>query len=39
MDLDIIFEDKDIIVLNKSKGVVVHPGGKFRKYSRKCFNI
>ena len=26
MDLDIIFEDKDIIVLNKSKGVVVHPG-------------
>ena len=26
MNLDIIFEDKDIIVLNKSKGVVVHPG-------------
>ena len=31
MDLDIIFEDKDIIVLNKSKGVVVHPGaGNFK---------
>ena len=26
IDLEIIFEDKDIIVLNKSKGVVVHPG-------------
>ena len=26
MNLDIIFEDKDIIVLNKSKGMVVHPG-------------
>ena len=25
MDLDILYEDKDIIVVNKSKGVVVHP--------------
>ena len=25
MDLDILYEDKDIIVINKSKGVVVHP--------------
>ena len=24
--LDIIFEDKDILVLNKPKGMVVHPG-------------
>ena len=26
MDLDIIFEDEDIIVVNKPSGVVVHPG-------------
>ena len=26
MELDIIFEDADIIVLNKKAGVVVHPG-------------
>ena len=26
MKLDIIFEDKDILVLNKPKGLVVHPG-------------
>lgn len=26
MDLDIIFEDEDIIVLNKPAGIVVHPG-------------
>ena len=25
MDLDILYEDNDIIVLNKAKGVVVHP--------------
>ena len=24
--LDIVFEDKDILVLNKPKGMVVHPG-------------
>ena len=26
MDLDIIFEDEDIIVLNKPSGLIVHPG-------------
>ncbi len=26
MDLDIIFEDSDVIVLNKPKNIVVHPG-------------
>ncbi len=26
IDLDIIYEDKDILVLNKPKGMVVHPG-------------
>jgi 23S rRNA pseudouridine1911/1915/1917 synthase len=28
MSLDIIFEDKDILVLNKASGIVVHPGVK-----------
>ena len=32
IDLEIIFEDKDILVLNKPKGMVVHPGaGNFEK--------
>lgn len=26
MDLDIIYEDNDVIVINKPKGLVVHPG-------------
>lgn len=26
MDLDVIFEDNDIIIVNKQKGIVVHPG-------------
>lgn len=26
MDLDIVFEDKDFLIVNKPKGVVVHPG-------------
>lgn len=26
MDLDIVYEDKDIIVINKPSGLVVHPG-------------
>ncbi|MBI9077238.1 MAG: RluA family pseudouridine synthase [Desulfatibacillum sp.] len=26
MDLDILFEDKDIVVVNKAPGLVVHPG-------------
>ena len=25
MDLDIIYEDEDVIIVNKAKGVVVHP--------------
>ena len=25
MDLDIIYEDKDVIVINKPSGLVVHP--------------
>ncbi len=31
--LDIIFEDQDIIVINKAKGMVVHPAaGHFREH-------
>lgn len=26
MNIDVIYEDNDVIVINKSKGVVVHPG-------------
>lgn len=26
MDLDVLYEDKDLIVINKPKGMVVHPG-------------
>ncbi len=26
IDLDIVYEDDDIIIINKSKGMVVHPG-------------
>lgn len=26
MDLDIVFEDQDFLILNKPKGIVVHPG-------------
>ena len=29
--LDIIYEDKDILIINKPQGMVVHPGaGKFK---------
>ena len=31
MKLDIVFEDKDILVLNKPKGLVVHPGAGNKK--------
>ena len=32
MSLDIMYEDKDIIIINKSPGVVVHPGaGNYEK--------
>ena len=37
--LDIIYEDDDIIVVNKAKGMVVHPAArKSRWYSCKCDN-
>ena len=26
INLDVHFEDKDIIIINKPKGMVVHPG-------------
>ena len=39
MPLDIIYEDKDILIINKEKGIVVHPGArKFRGYPSKCHN-
>ena len=32
MDLDILYEDDDIIIINKSTGIVVHPGaGNYEK--------
>ena len=35
--LDIVYEDKDILVVNKQKGLVVHPGNrKSRWNSSKC---
>tara|TARA_B100002051_G_C16657525_1_gene597333 strand:+ start:49 stop:1050 length:1002 start_codon:yes stop_codon:yes gene_type:complete len=49
IDLDIIYEDKDILVINKPKGMVVHPGaGNYEntlvnallyKYKRNLSNI
>lgn len=37
--LDIIYEDDDIIVVNKAKGMVVHPAArKPRWYTCKCSN-
>ncbi|MDR1590599.1 MAG: RluA family pseudouridine synthase [Puniceicoccales bacterium] len=30
LHLDIIFEDKDLIIINKSAGIVVHPGANVR---------
>ena len=49
IDLDIIYEDKDILVINKPKGMVVHPGaGNYEntlvnallyKYERNLSNI
>ena len=32
INLDICYEDNDILIINKPKGMVVHPGWKFRKY-------
>jgi 23S rRNA pseudouridine1911/1915/1917 synthase len=37
--LDIVYEDSDIIVVNKQKGLVVHPGNRKSKWNiSKCFN-
>ena len=37
--LDIIYEDEDIILINKPKGMVVHPGArKSRRYFSECNN-
>jgi len=33
MDLDIVYEDSDIIVVNKEKGLVVHPGAGNYEYT------
>lgn len=39
MPLDIIYEDNDILIINKEKGIVVHPGArKSRQYIGKCSN-
>ncbi len=49
MELDVLFEDKDILIINKPKGMVVHPGaGNYKntlanaliyKYKNKLSNI
>ena len=31
--LDIIYEDKDILVVNKQKGLVVHPGNRKSRWN------
>lgn len=33
MDLDIVYEDDDVIVVNKKNGVVVHPGAGNKKHT------
>ena len=33
MDLDILYEDQDVIVINKPKGMVVHPGAGNTKHT------
>lgn len=33
MDLDILYEDSDVIVINKPKGMVVHPGAGNTKHT------
>ncbi|MDR0978855.1 MAG: hypothetical protein LBL91_02810 [Lachnospiraceae bacterium] len=39
MPLDIVYEDPDIIVINKPKGMVVHPRKrKFNRHVSKCCN-
>lgn len=37
--LEILYEDNDIIVINKPKGMVVHPGNRKSRWNiSKCFN-
>ena len=37
--LEIIYEDNDIIVVNKPKGMVFHPGNRKSRWDiSKCFN-
>ena len=37
--IEILYEDKDIIVVNKPKGIVVHPGNRKPRWDiSKCFN-
>lgn len=31
--LDVIFEDEDVVVVNKSRGMVVHPAPGLYRYS------
>lgn len=39
MPLDIIYEDDDILIINKEKGIVVHPGAReYRWNTCKCNN-
>ena len=37
--VEILYEDSDIIVVNKPKGMVVHPGNRKSRWNfSKCFN-
>ena len=37
--IEILYEDNDIIVVNKPKGMVVHPGNRKSRWDiSKCFN-
>lgn len=39
IELDILYEDKDLIVINKPKGMVVHPAnGNPNRNTCKCSN-
>lgn len=33
MPLDIIYEDEDLIIINKEKGIVVHPGNRKSRWN------
>lgn len=37
LPLDIVYEDQDLLVINKARGMVVHPApGKLQRYACKC---